>query len=64
MIRLDKRSPAEIKKVITWCQKDKFWMNNILSTEKLRKQFDTLALQMEGYSQCDYGSAPYHEERL
>lgn len=45
MIRVDKRNPDEIEKVIKWCQADEFWQNNILSTAKLRKQFDQLALK-------------------
>lgn len=47
MIRLDKRDPEEIEKVIKWCQQDEFWQNNILSTSKLRKQYDQLCLKME-----------------
>ena len=46
MIRLDERDPEEIKKIISWCQKDDFWQDNILSTSKLRTQFDQLALKM------------------
>ena len=46
MITCDTRAPDEIKKVITWCQDDPFWQNNILSTGKLRKQFDQLFLKM------------------
>ncbi len=45
LIRLDKHPPDEIEKVIRWCQQDAFWQNNILSTEKLRKQYDQLALK-------------------
>jgi hypothetical protein len=45
MIRLDKRTPERIEAVIRWCQQDDFWQNNILSTEKLRKQFDQLELK-------------------
>ncbi len=45
MIRLDKRSPDRIREIIQWCQADDFWQNNILSTEKLRKQFDKLELR-------------------
>jgi hypothetical protein len=48
MIRIDKRSAEEIKKVIIWCQQDSFWQNNILSTSKLRKQYDQLVLKMTG----------------
>lgn len=40
-------SPQEIEKVIIWCQQDEFWQNNILSTSKLRKQYDQLCLKME-----------------
>lgn len=46
MIRRDGRSPTDIYRVIEWCQSDPFWMSNILSTKKLRKQFDQLTLQM------------------
>lgn len=47
MIRVDKRPLEQIKKVILWCQQDQFWQNNILSTSKLRKQYDQLVLKME-----------------
>ena len=47
MIRLDHRRPETIERVIDWCQQDGFWQNNILCTEKLRKQFDKLELQMK-----------------
>ncbi len=50
MIRIDKRKPVEIKKVIQWCQADSFWYKNILSTEKLRKQYDQLVMNMESKS--------------
>jgi hypothetical protein len=46
MIRLEGRKPEKIETVIEWCQQDDFWQNNILSTEKLRKQFDQLLLKM------------------
>ena len=45
MIRLNNRKPEKIKEIIKWCQKDKFWQNNILSTQKLREQFDQLGLK-------------------
>ena len=44
MIRIDKRDPEVIKKIIIWCQQEEFWQNNILSTSKLRKQYDQLFL--------------------
>ena len=43
MIERDNRSPKQIKNMIDWCQADNFWRNNILSTAKLRKQYDTMA---------------------
>lgn len=58
MIRKDQRDANEIEKVIGWCQQDPFWQNNILSTGKLRKQFDKLALQMESQGQKDSGAVP------
>jgi len=46
MIRIDKRDPKDIVKVIIWCQKDSFWCANILSGVKLRKQYDQLFVKM------------------
>ena len=46
MIRLDNRSVEGIKKVIEWSQNDEFWHSNILSTSKLRKQYDALCSKM------------------
>jgi len=46
MIRIDHRTQEDIRQVITWCQADPFWQNNILSTAKLRDKFDQLRLKM------------------
>ena len=46
LLRIDGRLAAEIMAVIDWCQSDPFWRSNILSAAKLRKQYDTLRLQM------------------
>ena len=46
MIRVDGRLVAEIENIIKLCQQDVFWQNNILSTDKLRKQFDQLKLKL------------------
>ena len=45
MVRTDHRTPVDIRAVIEWCQSDPFWQNNILSTAKLRSQFDQLQLK-------------------
>ena len=46
MLRIDKRSIDDVEAVIRWCQQDDFWHKNILSTDKLRKQFDKLYMAM------------------
>ena len=45
MVEVDNRDTAEIERIINWCQADEFWRNNILSTAKLREQFDQLVLK-------------------
>lgn len=47
ILRIDGRKVDEVKNVIEWSQKDDFWFKNILSPDKLRKQYDRLLLQME-----------------
>ena len=42
LIRVDKKDPAEIRAVILWAKADSFWKANIMSTQKLRKQYDSL----------------------
>ena len=42
---IDKRSSEQIEFIIHWCQRDNFWHKNILSPEKLRKQFNVLVVQ-------------------
>lgn len=46
MIEKDGRAAERIRAVIKWSQADSFWQNNILSPDKLRKQFDRLEMQM------------------
>lgn len=46
MIRIDKKDPQKIANMIAWCQRDPFWKSNILSTVKLRDQFDQLTIKM------------------
>lgn len=45
MLRLDGRDPEKAATLIRWAHSDDFWMSNILSMEKFRKQFDQLALK-------------------
>lgn len=45
MIRIDGRTEQQIEGAIRWCQDDDFWRANIMSPDKLRKQYDRLRLQ-------------------
>lgn len=42
LMRLDRRPPEEVKAIILFAQGDTFWRTNILSVDKLRKQYDQL----------------------
>ena len=42
MREVDKHSPREICELFAWANSDTFWRVNILSPDKLRKQWDTL----------------------
>ena len=48
MVRIDKRTPEEIRALIDFSQSDSFWKANILSMGKLREKFDQLTLKMKG----------------
>ena len=45
LLRIDKRDPGEVRTIINFSQNDDFWKTNILSPEKLRKQYDQLKIQ-------------------
>src|SRR4030042_5346722 len=47
LLRIDKRTEEEVRKIIDFCQKDSFWRSNILSTSKLRDRFDQLWIKMQ-----------------
>ena len=44
MVRLDGRTPEQIRNATLWAHRHEFWQRNILSPAKLRKHFDRLAL--------------------
>lgn len=46
IMRIDGRGYDRIREVLDWCQRDSFWMSNILSPGKLRDQWGKLADQM------------------
>ena len=43
--RIDGKSWPEIEDIARWAINDSFWRTNVLSGDKLRKQFDTLVIQ-------------------
>ncbi len=45
MVEKDKRTTEQFRKVYNFIQNDKFWRDNILSIDKLRKQFEQLVLK-------------------
>ncbi|MGX7745659.1 hypothetical protein [Rhodopseudomonas parapalustris] len=59
MLRVDKRDVEEIKQVIKFSQTDSFWFKNILSPDKLRKQYETLFLQMKNPIKSKSGKDRY-----
>lgn len=47
ILRIDKRPIEEVKEIIKFSQQHEFWHKNILSSDKLRKQYDRLILEMK-----------------
>ena len=43
MLRKDQRTPSEIMALIEWVTQDAFWRSNIMSTVKLRDQYERLS---------------------
>ena len=70
MIRKDNRTPERIRAVIDWVQNDNeprgngfCWAVNVLSAQKLRKQFDQLELQMRNGGKGKKGYVPIREQK-
>lgn len=47
LLRIDKRDKHEVCEVISYVVADDFWKSNVLSPDKLRKQYDRLVLKMQ-----------------
>lgn len=45
LLRIDRRSYAEVELMIEWCTRHEFWSANIRSPLNLRKHFDTMEAQ-------------------
>ena len=63
MMQRDNRTAKQIKGMIDWCQQDDFWKTNILSTAKLRKQYDKMKVRANQDYQQQPASEMTFEER-
>ena len=62
MMERDNRTAQQIKNMIDWCQQDDFWKQNILSTAKLRKQYDTMKPKANAqYKQSPAGGMSFED---
>ena len=67
MHRIDKRSFEDIRKILLWSQNDDFWQDNILSTHRLREQYDQLFLKAKKKAKLspkEKDSASYFKSKL
>lgn len=56
MIRIDCRSPDEIRELMDWAHRDSFWKANILSPGKLREKWDTLVAHKQRTEERNRGA--------
>jgi len=61
MMRLDGRTADQVRAVILWSQASDFWCSNIMSFDKLRKQFDKLTMQMKRGGNHGYSDPEKHK---
>ena len=64
LIRIDKRTPDEIARVIDFSQTDDFWKSNILSTSTLRRQFPKLLLKAKNGTATNRPGYRYNPEKF
>jgi hypothetical protein len=53
LMRIDKKTKAEIGEIMEWIYQDEFWCDQIRSPDKLREKWDTVYLQMKRKSKTD-----------
>lgn len=56
MVERDGRSLSDISYMIKWSQNDSFWSTNVLSTSKLRKQYDQLYMKAKQEHEAKTGT--------
>ena len=62
LIDLDGYTRPDIERVIDWCQADDFWKSNILSMNKLRKQFGALKIKADANRPVPVKFDPWSKE--
>jgi hypothetical protein len=66
ILRIDRRSEEDVRKIIELSQMDNFWKSNILSTAKLREKFDQLYIKLNTNGKAsgckDYKQREYSPE--
>ena len=45
MVRIDGRTPEQIRRAVDWVSQDDFWSMNVRSPQKLRKHWERLRLE-------------------
>lgn len=61
MRECDNRTHAQIRVVFEWAHRDGFWATNILSPQKLRRQFDSLLVKSSAQPNTENGHAARNE---
>ncbi|WP_438446136.1 hypothetical protein [Gorillibacterium sp. sgz5001074] len=46
MVEIDERDKEEIHQVMDWISRNTFWQRNILSPDKLRRQYSRVCIEM------------------
>ena len=66
IMRIDKRTKDDIGKVMQWVYQDSFWGTTIRSPKNLRKNWDSINMQMQRRRQTENEkqepAAPYHRK--
>lgn len=71
LVEIDKRDKDEARRVMEWVSANVFWRKNILSPDKLRKQYSRVCIEMadtnhrggQGNAQGDSSGPRHHDSR-
>lgn len=66
LIEIDKRTESQVSRMIDWCTTDSFWSTVVLSANKLRAKYQTMAAQAnrDVQQKSSYGSKVIRKEPL